>query len=354
MTRLFLIFKGISILKKTLCALLAAVLLFALAACAGSTPAVSATPEAMLLSTSALSTPVTPSAPVPSSAAPVPSSAALVPSSATPAPSTDANLYTVTRVVDGDTIVVDYNGVSEKVRLIGVDAPESVNPNASKNTEAGKLASQFTTAYLTGKQVSLEFDVSTRDQYGRLLAYVWCDGIMFNEYLISQGYAQVATYPPDVKYVDLFTAAQESARENNRGLWGLSEVASFASSLPLSEASPSPTPSSPSLSPSPSPMPSPSPSETPSVSIKLVSISSPVSRGSTAKVSIIGKPNTKYTISVYYSSGASTPAGLDPKTSDANGKVSWSWKIGSRTTQTDHYLVISGGGQSLKVGFTVK
>lgn len=111
---------------------------------------------------------------------------------------------TVLRVVDGDTIVVNYNGTEEKVRLIGVDTPESVHPDNSKNTDAGFAASEFTNVYLTGEEVELEFDVQQRDQYGRLLAYVYFDGEMFNEKLLRTGYANIATYPPNVKYVENF------------------------------------------------------------------------------------------------------------------------------------------------------
>lgn len=117
---------------------------------------------------------------------------------------------TVTRVVDGDTIVVNFDGKEETVRLIGVDTPESVHPIANKNTEAGFAASEFTTVYLSGKKVNLEFDVQERDQYGRLLAYVYVDGKMFNEKLLQTGYASIATYPPNVKYVDRFTEIEKN------------------------------------------------------------------------------------------------------------------------------------------------
>ena len=119
-------------------------------------------------------------------------------------------LYTVTRVIDGDTIEVDYNGTLEKVRLIGVDTPESVHPDSSKNTEEGILASDYTKERLEGKQVELEFDIQQRDQYGRLLAYVWVDGVMYNKTLLEDGVANLATYPPNVKYVDEFTAIVEA------------------------------------------------------------------------------------------------------------------------------------------------
>lgn len=113
---------------------------------------------------------------------------------------------TVLRVVDGDTIVVNYNSVEEYVRLIGVDTPESVHPDSSRNTEEGILASDYTKSKLEGKQVELEFDVQQRDMYGRLLAYVYVDGVMFNKTLLEDGVANLATYPPNVKYVDAFTA----------------------------------------------------------------------------------------------------------------------------------------------------
>lgn len=127
--------------------------------------------------------------------------------------------YKVTRVVDGDTIKVTFNGKEESVRLIGIDTPESVHPDASKNIVEGKTASAYTKEKLEGKVVELEFDAQERDQYGRLLAYVWIDGVMFNKTLLSEGYAQVSTYPPNVKYVDEFTKLQGQARNNNKGFW---------------------------------------------------------------------------------------------------------------------------------------
>jgi len=104
--------------------------------------------------------------------------------------------YKVVRVVDGDTIIVDLNGAEERVRLIGIDTPESVHPDKEKNVEYGQIASAFTKDMLEGKQVHLEFDVQERDQYGRLLAYVYLNGEMFNKILLEQGHATVVTYPP--------------------------------------------------------------------------------------------------------------------------------------------------------------
>lgn len=114
--------------------------------------------------------------------------------------------YEVLRVVDGDTFVIDYNGTEEKVRLIGIDTPESVHPDADRNSAAGLTASDYTKSLLKGKSVKLEFDVQQRDKYGRLLAYAYVDGYMLNKKLLEDGYAVVATYPPNVKYVDEFKA----------------------------------------------------------------------------------------------------------------------------------------------------
>lgn len=131
--------------------------------------------------------------------------------------------YKVVRVVDGDTIKVNFNGKEESVRLIGIDTPESVHPDGTKNAEEGKVASNYTKSMLEGKDVVLEFDVQERDMYGRLLAYVWLGNTMFNKTLLQEGYAQVSTFPPNVKYVNDFLVLEEVARENNKGLWQYEE-----------------------------------------------------------------------------------------------------------------------------------
>ncbi len=128
--------------------------------------------------------------------------------------------YQITRVVDGDTIEVIFNGNKEKVRLIGVNTPESVHPDKSKNTECGLIASNFTKSRLESKKVGLEFDVQQRDKYGRLLAYVWTDGQMFNKILMEEGMAQVATFPPNTRYESDFRELQRVAMEKKIGLWG--------------------------------------------------------------------------------------------------------------------------------------
>lgn len=116
-------------------------------------------------------------------------------------------VVTVTNVVDGDTVDIDptIDGVG-RVRFIGVDTPEV----SGRQEPGGPEASAFTTEQLEGEQVALEFDEERLDRFGRLLAYVWLPGgELFNETLVREGYAEVATFPPNTKYEARFLAAQE-------------------------------------------------------------------------------------------------------------------------------------------------
>jgi micrococcal nuclease len=131
-----------------------------------------------------------------------------------------AGFLSVTKVVDGDTFWVDDGYVKGlKIRLIGVNTPETVHPQ--KPVEFyGKEASNYVKSILTGKKVRLEFDVDRVDRYGRTLAYVFLeDGIFLNEALIENGYGQVMTIPPNVKYSEKFIKLERKAREMKIGLW---------------------------------------------------------------------------------------------------------------------------------------
>jgi micrococcal nuclease len=130
---------------------------------------------------------------------------------------------TVTRVVDGDTMIARVGGEEIRVRLIGIDTPETVAPGQPVEC-FGPAASAFTHRRLEGRDVELGFDVEHLDRYGRTLAYVWLGGELFNETLVREGYAVVTTFPPDVRYVDRFVAAQRAAREQRLGLWGACSV----------------------------------------------------------------------------------------------------------------------------------
>jgi micrococcal nuclease len=125
----------------------------------------------------------------------------------------------VVKVVDGDTIRVKIDGETYTVRYIGIDTPETVHP--SKPVEwMGPEAKRMNEQLVGGQTVLLEKDVSETDQYGRLLRYVYVDDLMVNRELVRLGFAQISTYPPDVKHVNTLLIAQEEAREAERGLWG--------------------------------------------------------------------------------------------------------------------------------------
>ncbi len=136
----------------------------------------------------------------------------------------------VAHVYDGDTIRL-ANG--EKVRFIGIDTPESIENkkllrDAARSGTAvpdilrmGHKASLYTKSLLEGRRVRLEFDIETRDKYGRLLAYVYRvdDGLCVNEDIIRNGYAYPMTIPPNIRYADKFRQAFREARKAGRGLW---------------------------------------------------------------------------------------------------------------------------------------
>jgi micrococcal nuclease len=125
----------------------------------------------------------------------------------------------VQRVTDGDTFVATVDGRRERVRVIGVDTPETVAPNRPVEPY-GRQASSFAKRHLTGATVRLAGDVEPRDRYGRLLAYMWlADGTFWNALLVAEGYAQQLTIPPNVTYAGLFRRLVAEARRQERGLW---------------------------------------------------------------------------------------------------------------------------------------
>ena len=131
----------------------------------------------------------------------------------------------VVRVIDGDTIEVMIGGSLYKVRYIGIDTPETVHPTRGEELY-GREATAMNKELVDGKTVRLERDVSETDKYGRLLRYVYVDTFV-NAELVRLGYAQVVTYPPDVKYQDLFLRLQREAREAGRALWGIDKNTTF-------------------------------------------------------------------------------------------------------------------------------
>jgi micrococcal nuclease len=124
----------------------------------------------------------------------------------------------VVRVVDGDTIYVQLADRVEKIRYIGVNTPEIHHPTRGEEP-GGRVAAAVNRRLVDGRHVRLELDVRTRDRYGRLLAYVWVGETMVNAELVRQGYAQVMTVPPNVRYQHLFVKLQRESRDAGRGLW---------------------------------------------------------------------------------------------------------------------------------------
>lgn len=130
-------------------------------------------------------------------------------------------IYEVVKVVDGDTIDISIDGKIERLRLIGLDTPETVDPRKPIQC-FGIEASNKTKSMLMGKKVSIESDTTQgdRDKYGRLLSYVFLeDGTNFNLYIIREGYAYEYTYDLPYKYQAEFKQAQVTAQLNKNGLW---------------------------------------------------------------------------------------------------------------------------------------
>ena len=129
--------------------------------------------------------------------------------------------YQVEKVIDGDTLEISRYGKIEKVRLIGIDTPETLDPRKPVQC-FGKEASDSAKAMLTGKRVKVDFDpiVGEKDKYGRLLAYIWDGDDLVNLRLIKEGYAHEYTYRSQkYKYQTEFKSAEMVAKESGIGLW---------------------------------------------------------------------------------------------------------------------------------------
>ena len=144
--------------------------------------------------------------------------------------------YKLNRVIDGDTIEVEAKATGNSkpitVRLLSINTPESVNPNADLNNEWGNMASEYVKNLLNGTEVVyLSFDAQETDEYGRSLAYVWLSkdanptseddikSYMLNSIIIQNGYAECKIYEPNHKYGEILTKQEEQARSENKGLW---------------------------------------------------------------------------------------------------------------------------------------
>ena len=129
-------------------------------------------------------------------------------------------------VIDGDTIIVLMDGREEKVRMIGIDAPESVSSAEEENTVYGEMSSEYTKANLQqGMKIYLTFDQERTDIYGRTLAYIWLDkdftdmNNLYQNQMVSAGYAVAVKYEPNILYWQVLEASMLEAITNKSGLW---------------------------------------------------------------------------------------------------------------------------------------
>ncbi|GIQ67479.1 hypothetical protein DUZ99_08535 [Xylanibacillus composti] len=264
-------------------------------------------------------------------------------SSAPDSDASDSNRISakITRVVDGDTMKAMIGDKEETIRLLLIDTPETVHPNKEVQP-FGPEASNFAKEMLTGQDVMLEFDVSERDRYGRLLAYLWIGDRMFNEMLLEQGLARVAVYPPDIRHVDRFREIQKTAQLAGVGIWSIENYAQedgFHGEIELADVR---TPSEDELN------------AASSATIEISSVTTPVYAGDYAELTARVRPGAKAEIDVIYKSGSSRAKGLEEKTADENGLVSWTWQVGSNTSAGTWSIVVRSEGESVRTTFEVK
>ncbi|MCU1465456.1 MAG: nuclease (SNase domain protein) [Actinomycetia bacterium] len=126
---------------------------------------------------------------------------------------------TVVHVADGDTIVVDVAGRTEKVRILGADTPEVADPRKPVQCYGPEASAYTKTRLAPGTRVSLETDTEVRDKYGRLLAYVYVGGVRYDDELLRLGLARLLIIPPNGVHARAMLQAELDARAAGRGLW---------------------------------------------------------------------------------------------------------------------------------------
>ena len=128
----------------------------------------------------------------------------------------------VLKVYDGDTISVLIGNTETTIRMIGIDTPESVNRDQSKNTPEGMEVSLWLHDCLEGRKVWLEYDEQREDRYGRTLAYVWLDEgeTMLEDVLLKNGMALTLPIEPNLRYSSRFSELERQAKREKAGFWG--------------------------------------------------------------------------------------------------------------------------------------
>jgi micrococcal nuclease len=243
---------------------------------------------------------------------------------------------TVIQDVDGDTVLARLrSGRVEKVRLLGVDTPETVDPRKPVQC-FGREASEHARGLLDQQSVYIETDPSQgdRDIYGRLLAYIWLPGGRnFGEVMIGDGYAHEYTYRIPYAYQDEFRAAQDEAMRNQLGLWSPATCAGDTSQPGANTAAQAPA--VPTMSAPP-----------PEGGVQIASVTG-ARPGGLATVVANTTPGVSCSISYTTPAGtASMAQGLTPKTADSSGVVSWTWSIGRSTQRGSGNVVVNCAGAS--------
>jgi micrococcal nuclease len=246
----------------------------------------------------------------------------------------DAKRVHVKRVIDGDTVELTD---ATRVRLIGIDTPESVDPRRPVE-ELGKEASSYTTQLLEGKEILMQLGQTPVDRYGRTLAWLWMlDGTFINAKLVFDGYASVYTFSDNPDHAVLLTKCQSEARNAERGLWDpVTDSTNPATATPATSA----------------PVPAPAPTE-PTDSLTVTLPPGTVAKGSAASIEIKTTAGANCSIVVRYKSGPSKAKGLEPKVADGNGKAVWSWNVGSNTSSGTYPVTVTCGSKSVVAELTV-
>jgi len=221
--------------------------------------------------------------------------------------------YAVTRVIDGDTIEVEIDGELKLVRYIGINTPEVDSPY-TREEPYGPAATAANKALVEGRRVRLEKDVSETDSLDRLLRYVYVDDLFVNAEMVRLGLARSIAYPPDTLHQGELDQLESQARAEGRGLWAESAAGDQAGLF-----------------------------------LEIVSVSSPVKAGDKAALTASTSPGANCQITVNYKSGPSKAKGLDPQTAGSDGRVTWSWTVGSKTTPGQWKITVKAAlnGESL-------
>jgi micrococcal nuclease len=139
-----------------------------------------------------------------------------------PPPAGSISTATVVRVIDGDTVELSIGAVTERARLLGIDAPESVSPKVPDQCFGAEASQALHDLLPPGAGVRIERDTESRDRYGRLLLYLYRadDGLFVNQWMLESGLADAMAFEPNTTFAVPFEAARSQAEATGTGLWG--------------------------------------------------------------------------------------------------------------------------------------